>query len=356
VCSSDLQRNDLTIWEQAQGFQMMLDFGETVSDISAQTGFSETTVRRRVKLLDLDKDKFQKSVERGATLQEYAELDKIRDVELKNSVLEKMGTPNFQWELRNAIDKETKATNKALLIVELKKFATQIEKAASDMCHVRWFSNFLNLDTKYLKPDDADNRKYFFVVSHYEIQLLVKKASKTDNEPEKAIQEERRQLQEQRERLDELHKRAYELRSEFVKNYAGRQKDARNIMEFSLKAMLLGDVDPYDLPNEICKVLGIEIPEPEDDDDSDGDEIMVKAVFEAFEVSPEKVLLVAAYCGLEDERARYCDWQGRFASHSALDALYALLEKIGYEMSEEERSLRDGTHELYVCTEAKNEN
>ena len=43
----NMQRNDLTIWEQAQGFQMMLDLGETESDIAEKTGFSKTTVRQR---------------------------------------------------------------------------------------------------------------------------------------------------------------------------------------------------------------------------------------------------------------------------------------------------------------------
>ena len=37
----NIQRNDLTVYEQAQGFQMMLDLGETISGISEQTGFSE---------------------------------------------------------------------------------------------------------------------------------------------------------------------------------------------------------------------------------------------------------------------------------------------------------------------------
>ena len=72
----NIQRNDLTIYEQAQGFQMMLDLGETVNGIADQTGFSESTVRRRVKLLELDPDKFEASIERGATLMDYAELEK----------------------------------------------------------------------------------------------------------------------------------------------------------------------------------------------------------------------------------------------------------------------------------------
>ena len=50
----NMQRNDLTIYEQAQGFQLMLDLGETISSISQKTGLSKTTVRHRVKLAELD--------------------------------------------------------------------------------------------------------------------------------------------------------------------------------------------------------------------------------------------------------------------------------------------------------------
>lgn len=41
----NIQRSDLTVYEQAQGFQMMLDLGETEDTIAEKTGFSKKTVR-----------------------------------------------------------------------------------------------------------------------------------------------------------------------------------------------------------------------------------------------------------------------------------------------------------------------
>ena len=55
MLTENMQRSDLTVYEQAQGFQMMLDMGDTVKDIAENYGFSTTTVRRRVKLLELDR-------------------------------------------------------------------------------------------------------------------------------------------------------------------------------------------------------------------------------------------------------------------------------------------------------------
>ena len=76
----NMQRSDLTIYEEAKGFQMMLDLGKTVKDVSDMSGFSEATVKRRVKLAALDEKKFKKAVDRGATLFDFAKLDEIEDM------------------------------------------------------------------------------------------------------------------------------------------------------------------------------------------------------------------------------------------------------------------------------------
>ena len=50
----NMQRSDLTPYEQAKAFQLMMDFGESVDSIAEKTGFSNTTVRRRLKMAELD--------------------------------------------------------------------------------------------------------------------------------------------------------------------------------------------------------------------------------------------------------------------------------------------------------------
>ncbi len=338
----NMQRSDLTVYEQAQGFQMLMDFGESIDAISEQTGFSESTIRRRVKLLDLDKEKFQQSVSRGATLQDYAELDKIRDIKTRNKILEKIGTSNFQWELKNAIDKETSEANKAALIAELEKFATQV-KETSGLRSVRWFSGF-SADLKNLRPADASEKEYFFTVSPYNIHLLEKETAKADTKAEKAMQEERRQMQERRERLNEINKQAFQLRQDFVRNYNGSKKHARAIMEFTVKSSLSSWDYSCD-SDDLREILGIEAPADKDDSD---EELTFAHISEAFEQSPERVLLATAYCAIASQHQQYHDWQCKFKGDTELDIIYDCLRAIGYEISDEERSLRDGTHELYV--------
>ena len=102
----NMQRSDLTTYEQAQGFQMMLNMGDSVAEIAEKSGFSQTTIRRRVKLLDLDRQKFQKAESRGATLGDYLELDKLDSPEDKNKALDAIGTANFNSVLKSLISEQ----------------------------------------------------------------------------------------------------------------------------------------------------------------------------------------------------------------------------------------------------------
>lgn len=100
----NMQRSDLTVYEEAKGFQMMLDLGDTIETVAEKTGFSQSTVRSRVKLADLDEAKFKKACERGATLFEFAEIGKIESLEVRNELMGKMGTDNFKSALKSALD------------------------------------------------------------------------------------------------------------------------------------------------------------------------------------------------------------------------------------------------------------
>lgn len=88
MLEENMQRNDLTIVEQAEGFQLMLDFGETVETIAERTGFSETTVRRRLKINELDKETLSEKAEAfQLTISDMTELEKVRDIKERNRLL-----------------------------------------------------------------------------------------------------------------------------------------------------------------------------------------------------------------------------------------------------------------------------
>lgn len=81
MLEENMQRIDLTPLEQAEGFQMMLDLGDTEEQIAEKTGFSRTTVRRRLEIAKLDRDLVkEKTDEDGAyqlNLKDLAQLSRI---------------------------------------------------------------------------------------------------------------------------------------------------------------------------------------------------------------------------------------------------------------------------------------
>lgn len=341
----NMQRSDLTVFEQAQGFQMMLNFGETIEAISEQTGFSGSTIRRRVKLLELDQEKLKQSVGRGATLQDYAELEKIKDIKTRNSVLEKIGTSNFQWALSSAIDKEISEKNKALLIAELEKFATQI-KDASGLRSIRWYSSFSS-EIKNVKPVDAADREYFFTVSPYNIQLLAKA---DEDKNASANNEEQRIRQERRERLNEISKRAFDLRRNFIKEISNFRstKSMGVVIEYLLSAILTDDYNynaSYPDIEQLANFFDIEI--------NDEDDWGFPKIRDFVAEQPERNLLITTYLMMDSANEAYYDWNNQYEQNEMLDAVYDFLEKLGYEASEEENALRDGTHDLFMPAEDK---
>ncbi len=90
MLEENMQRTYLTVREQAQGFQMMLDLGDTVDDVARKTGFSKQTIRHRIEIAKLDPDAIAKAEEEGfyqISISDYMKLEKLPTVEMRNEVL-----------------------------------------------------------------------------------------------------------------------------------------------------------------------------------------------------------------------------------------------------------------------------
>lgn len=97
----NMQREDLTPYEQARGFQMCLDLGVTVDELSKTTGFSKKTVKHRLKMLELDQNKVKK-VSVQSSIDDFIKLEEIIDLNERNRLLDYIGTNNFGIELEKA--------------------------------------------------------------------------------------------------------------------------------------------------------------------------------------------------------------------------------------------------------------
>lgn len=345
----NMQRSDLTVYEQAQGFQLMLDLGDSIKEISQNTGFSETTIRSRTKLLELDQEKFRAAQERGATLSDYAELDKVGDPQTKNKLLDVIGTANFNNELQRAINAEKTEARRAYYIAELSKFAKEYtgDNIWQDFRRVLTYCPASN-KVEVVRPDDADTKEYVFEVSSWSVSLYVRKSAEdlAQKEAEETKQAERQRQEEERKKrlaaLEEVSNRARQLRQDFVENVGIRAIRAN--MKRVVSALVLcafdSAVELSDDPGG-RSFFGIE-----------GDEATQEAVAQAIS-APERPLLKLAYSALEcDMGEGYHDfWEGRYEENEYLDLLYDLLQALGYQMSDEEKALQNGTHELFAKPE-----
>lgn len=111
MLEENIQREDLTIYDQAQGFQMMLDLGQTVEDIEEKSGFSKTTIYHRLNIAKLDKETLKEKQEDDSfqlNMSDLYELEKVKDAEKRNDILKRSRNSNEIKYLAQATAKEEK--------------------------------------------------------------------------------------------------------------------------------------------------------------------------------------------------------------------------------------------------------
>ena len=111
----NMQRSDLTVQEEAQGLQMMLDLGSSIAEIVKETGLSETKVRHRVKMNELDQELLGKKLAAQVSINDLIKLEQIKDIDKRNELLGMLGTNNFDWKYREAVSDQEKQETIALI-------------------------------------------------------------------------------------------------------------------------------------------------------------------------------------------------------------------------------------------------
>ena len=146
----NLQRNDLTFYEQGQGFQMMLDLGDTIEEISEKTGFSKNTVKHRVEIAKLPKTaiedrKFQ------LTIGDLIELEKISDVKKREKVLELAWDSN---NLKNRISQEVREEKIQKNLKQVKEWLEKCKVKKAGSYGIQYNSDYeklLTINLEYFK-------------------------------------------------------------------------------------------------------------------------------------------------------------------------------------------------------------
>ncbi len=339
----NMQRSDLTVYEQAEGFkQLRFDFGKSVEDISAKTGFSESTVRRRLKLAELDCEKLKDICEdRQVTLEEVEKVCQITDEGARNAVLETVGTKNFDSKLSFEIENQKRKEKLNDLVEKVRRFApTRLDKAPAYSDEVwRYVKNYyIWSDETPEKPDYDANFAYY--IGHNAVTVY------SDNVPEPEEDEEEERKKEEREaRIKEceiechdLRDRAYNRRVTFVKNLKIDKPMLLKVNKWALKKA-----------NDYCTGVDLKIKKL-----SKGleDGAKAKDILSEYETDPYKLVFLLAYCRCNDNSDQsYITriWTGKpeYVDNKSLDEIYDILTDFGYELSDEEEQLMDGTHPIF---------
>lgn len=336
----NMQRADLTLIEQAEGFQMMMDLGETFSSISTMTGLSESTVRRRAKLLELDKEALTESVERGGSITDYVELDKIKDPELKNKVLKTIGTNDFDNELYKAIRKEEQLATDARIVEVLSQYGTQVENREEAKEQGYQYATWVQSEEKIQEKleEGTIDHGLLFSKSQWSFEIympVVEEDEVVDNYKLEQAKRDKQNLLIDEAR--EISNRHCILRKEFVLNISNTKakKHIKEIIEMVFLSMdWRGSIDPW----VVAEQTGHQ--------NLDDDEWTLDKVKEVLKDQHEKGLLLMVY--EYHKYSSHLQWNGNYMMNEELVEVYNFLEKLGYKKSLEETQMEDGTHEIYA--------
>lgn len=346
MLTENMQRSDLTVYEEAKGCQLLLDLGDTVAEVAEKTGFSESKIRRRVKLCELDEEAFKESQLRQPTLQDYEKLNKIEDIEERNALLKTIGTNNFNNAIYAAEAKQ-----------ERKHTRDEIEKICSDKGLVRCetataegykYEGYYDLSRLKDKSFNDDKKRMYYMSAYsndISVYVEITKDDKIKADEEDAKRKsERQMLNELRAQVEEIDNRCKALREGFMLDANFNDNDSKqNLIAYIMYAM---SADGGYEDDVLEKFAGLKYDE--------GECINLDDCL----VNTGKTLMAMAYAffsGFYDSSYMYfsyCEGVTRNISPE-LNRWYNLLCKLGYVMSDEEIQLRDGTHPIFTSGEVK---
>ena len=348
MLEENMQRNDLTIYEQAQGFQMMLDLGETEATIAEKTGFSKSTIRRRLNIAKLDPVLLKKKEQDDSfqmTLKDLYELDQIEDIKKRNEILSyARDSRDIAWRAKSAAREEKRAKNSEALIQMLKKEGIKPapKKAESERYSGKW-NTVKEYDLEKELPEKIEYKarksdELFYVIWYQSIYIIRKAAEKrkTKDELEKEVRERNKK------QIKEICKQIDKRRKEFV------------------KCIISGDIQPLkgDIKDEIWKALlaaggcvyysGMEEFFSTKDRYSLTPEEREEIKKKIAECTVENQMLIVLHNGMKG--AETADWDGRYNPQNAAKLIpaYELLKKYGWSFEDGEEEIINGTSELYT--------
>ena len=356
MLEENMQRSDLTLFEQAQGFQMMMDLGFTQKEISEKTGFSEKTVSRRLKMAELEGKAFEEAVGKQITIEDLDRLGKIKSVEKRNALLKKFGENNFDWALTNELrmqkaDEVRPEANRQLQAAKAKKLP-ESDRYSGKYDHL--WNNAVKLyewDGKQNIIPDV-NGELFYSMDMLGIEFHVKAKKKQGERTEKTEAEkaEEKAIALAWKTAERVTDAAFDIRKKYAESLKVTPKNAMEMLQWALIAAV-GMCFDYDTPTNAlrndpgCPVKGYNVQENIAE--------ARKWIGKMNQSQWPKIiwLLFEGDTAIKESKSGYADGskkeRPRWKANKLLDLEYEWLQQFGYQMSDEEAQMQNGTHEMF---------
>ncbi len=354
----NMQRQDLTVYEQAQGFQMMMDLGYSAADIAEKTGFGETTVRRRIKMAEMDPKLLKEAceardTERQITLFDFDRLAQVNNIKERNNLLKMIGDNNFEWTLNRKLKEQRAKAVKKDALKELKEAGViQITEEYGSKYERLWNDG---VDLGKWKPGEklipkAETQLYFYL-GDTDIKFFIKPV-KQRAEPVKKTKaeiEEEKKIELAWKTADRITEASAEMRQNFVEGLTVKPSNAMQMLRWALIASMSDLINHnYNTYEGLKKVFELEGTYSWDYVDS-----LQKKIMEMKQSEWPKLILII-FEGLPEKAKDYqgftCGYRGNWPAHirnTRLEQCYAWLTEFGYQMSDEEIQMMAGTHEVF---------
>lgn len=356
MLAENMQRADLTIWEQANGFQMMLDLGVPEEQIAEKSGFSRSTVRRRLNIAKLDQKLLkEKEADDGfqLSLKDLYELEKIEDIAERNKVLkEANNSRDLIWKAQSAATEAARRKREAEFVKILNSVGIEKapEKAGQEIYSGKWIEvkNY-SLDNDVPKklgiPKKEKDKLYY--LRRYSSICILKRAPKKQETPEerkrKEIDRKKKQIKLV---MKEMDARKHEFIASVISGKIPPLKETGEIQDEMWHVMV--EMSAFISAERMRRFFtGKQDYECKPEEKAEADSKIKKLSVLS------QMMICLSYCLESELTGEVCDWQLHHLPKSCreIKKAYAILERYGWSYTDEERQILDGTHEFYVPEE-----
>lgn len=347
----NMQRSELSYIEQADGFQLMLDLGETVESISEMSGFSKDTVKHRLEIAKLDKNNILDS---DLTLEDFAYLEKISDINVRNELIKNNKHDYIKYAVNRELQNIEKQKKKQQWIdyLENKGVRPIPEEESGDAW--KTYDHIKNFSFKGIRPEELElpeetplNETFYKFETWDDWIYFYKKKPKTEVNDEAEASRKRAEefriakIAELDEKFDYFNDRVMT----FVNDLSEDKKTLPIVLRLFVEIQMSGSCYSSVEDTDFCEAAGVDW---EEADITDKDIIAGKLnpeILYNIDRKPAVYLLKAILCMKSIKT--YKSYSGEYDENVFGLCAVKALKSLGFKLTKEEQQLIDGTHEIY---------